>query len=185
MPKLWTDTVDDHRRAVREATIDATAALVARNGLASVTMAEIARTTGIGRATLYKYFPDVDAILLAWHERHILGHLAHLEEIRKNARPGERLRLVLTAYAHMSAHRHDAQAAALHRTEHASAAERRLGNFLREIIVEAVRRQEARADIPAADLAAFCVHALSGAASPSPRAAGRLVTLTLDALRPR
>ena len=39
-------------------------------------MSQIAEQTGIGRATLYKYFPDVEAILLAWHERQVTGHLA-------------------------------------------------------------------------------------------------------------
>jgi AcrR family transcriptional regulator len=53
VPKLWTDTVDEHRRAVRDATLDATARLVAEHGLASVTMSKIATETGIGRATLY------------------------------------------------------------------------------------------------------------------------------------
>ena len=78
MPKLWTETIDAHRRAVRDAALDATAALVAEHGLTSVTMSQIATETGVGRATLYKYFPDVEAILLAWHERQITRHLQHL-----------------------------------------------------------------------------------------------------------
>ncbi|RUV80905.1 TetR/AcrR family transcriptional regulator, partial [Mesorhizobium sp. M5C.F.Ca.IN.020.14.1.1] len=78
MPKLWNETIDAHRRAVRDATLDATAALVAERGLLSVTMAKIAEETGIGRATLYKYFRDVEAILVAWHERQVTGHLEHL-----------------------------------------------------------------------------------------------------------
>ena len=71
MPKLWSETLDDHRRAIRDAALDATAGLVAEHGLASVTMSQIAKDAGIGRATLYKYFPDVEAILIAWHERQI------------------------------------------------------------------------------------------------------------------
>ena len=50
MPKLWSDTVLAHRESVRNATLDAVAALVAQNGLASLTMSDIAQTTGIGRA---------------------------------------------------------------------------------------------------------------------------------------
>jgi AcrR family transcriptional regulator len=45
-------------------------------------MSHIAEKTAIGRATLYKYFPDVDAILLAWHQRHIEQQLSELTEIR-------------------------------------------------------------------------------------------------------
>jgi AcrR family transcriptional regulator len=75
VPKLWNETIEEHRREVRGAILDATVALVAEHGLLSVTMSQIAEETGIGRATLYKYFPDVEAILLAWHEHQINGHL--------------------------------------------------------------------------------------------------------------
>src|SRR5919106_4152703 len=106
MPSLWTDTIESHRREVRDAVLDATASLVARHGLLSVTMSRIAEDTGIGRATLYKYFPDVEAILAAWHERHVSAHLTELLAIRD--RPGsvsERLRAVLEGYASIAARR--------------------------------------------------------------------------------
>src|SRR5436190_23952323 len=100
VPKLWNETIEAHRRAVRDATLDTTAALVAEHGLASVTMSQIASETGIGRATLYKYFPDVEAILVAWHERHVAEHLEHLAKVRDQAGdPGEQLAAVLEAYA--------------------------------------------------------------------------------------
>lgn len=70
-PKLWSETIETHRRAVQDSILDATAALVAEQGLREVTMSEIAEKSGIGRATLYKYFPDVDTMLLAWHERQV------------------------------------------------------------------------------------------------------------------
>ena len=65
---------------VHDATLDTTAALVREHGLASVTMSQIAAAAGIGRATLYKYFPDVEAILVAWHDRLITRHLRLLAE---------------------------------------------------------------------------------------------------------
>ena len=52
MPKLWSETIDAHRREVRDAILDTTAALVAEHGLRAVTMSQIAGQTGIGRATL-------------------------------------------------------------------------------------------------------------------------------------
>src|ERR671926_328215 len=107
VPKLWNETIEAHRRAVRDAILDTTAALVAEHGLRSVTMSQIAEKTGIGRATLYKYFPDVEAILLSWHERQITGHLEHLAEIRDQADgAGERLEAVLEAYALLSRESH-------------------------------------------------------------------------------
>ena len=53
VPKLWTETIEEHRRAVHDATLDTTAALVHEHGLPSVTMSQIAAAAGIGRATLY------------------------------------------------------------------------------------------------------------------------------------
>jgi len=65
---------------------------VAERGLASVTMSQIAAQTGIGRATLYKYFPDVEAILAAWHQRQVARHLNQLARVRdQGGSAGERL----------------------------------------------------------------------------------------------
>ena len=38
MPKLWSETIEEHRRAVHDATLDTTAALVREHGLAAVTL---------------------------------------------------------------------------------------------------------------------------------------------------
>src|ERR671931_1365875 len=103
VPKLWPVTIHAHRREVHDAILDTTAALVAEHGLWSVTMSQIAEATGIGRATLYKYFPDVEAILVAWHERQVTGHLEHLADVRDGAGDaGRRLEAVLEAYALMT-----------------------------------------------------------------------------------
>jgi AcrR family transcriptional regulator len=100
VPRLWTATIDAHRREVHDAILETTAALVARQGLSAVTMASIAEETGIGRATLYKYFRDVEAILVAWHERHVQHHMRCLREVRDRATDaGERLESVLETYA--------------------------------------------------------------------------------------
>ena len=47
MPKLWTETIEEHRRAVHDATLDTTAALVREHGLASVTMSQIAAAAAL------------------------------------------------------------------------------------------------------------------------------------------
>src|SRR5438067_8098301 len=126
MPKLWNQTIEAHRAAVREAILDATWALVAEHGLASVTMSQIAEQTGIGRATLYKYFPDVEAILVAWHERQIHAHLQQLARIGDGvADPRGRLEAVLHAYAEIQHEHHGTELAAhLHRGGHMARAER-------------------------------------------------------------
>jgi AcrR family transcriptional regulator len=187
VPRLWTETIEGHRRAVRDATLDAAAALVAERGLASVTMSEIAERTGIGRATLYKYFPDVEAVLTAWHERQVAGHLEHLTHARDAAASTrERLEAVLIAYATFG-RRHDGSelAASLHRGPHVAAANARLRDFLRDLLAEGAAAGELRNDVPPDELAEFTLSALSAAGDLSSDAAvRRLVTVTLAGLRP-
>jgi len=85
VPRLWDETIEVHRRAVHEAILDTAAALVSERGLLSLTMSKVAEETGIGRATLYKYFPDVGSVLAAWHDRLVTAHLRHLIEARDGA----------------------------------------------------------------------------------------------------
>jgi AcrR family transcriptional regulator len=81
MPRIWADTIDSHRRQVNDAILDATAELIAEQGPLSVAMSAIAERAGIGRATLYKYFPDVESILIAWHTRDFSEHLERLQAL--------------------------------------------------------------------------------------------------------
>ena len=188
MPKLWTDTVEQHRRAVRDAALDATAKLVAEHGLASVSMSKIATETGIGRATLYKYFPDVEAVLIAWHERQVHGHLQQLAWIRDQpAGPGQRLEAVLQAYALMTRQRpHGTDLSALlHRGEHIDHAHQQLTRLIQDLLADAARSGDVRDDIAPDELAAYCLHALAAAgALRSEAAVRRLVAVTLAGLRP-
>ena len=190
MPKLWSDTIEAHRRTVRDATIEATTALVARHGLRAVTMSEIAEATGIGRATLYKYFPDVEAILAAWHDREVTGHLEQLAEVRdRTSGPVERLEAVLRAYASIaqdSRGHHDAElASVLHRDERVSKAEQHLHEMVRSLDADARAAGLVRTDVEPGELATYCLHAISAASRlPSKAAVQRLVTVTLTGLRP-
>ncbi|MDP1702702.1 MAG: TetR/AcrR family transcriptional regulator [Aestuariivirga sp.] len=187
MPKLWNETIDTHRRAVRDATLDTTAALVAEHGLATVTMSQIAKRTGIGRATLYKYFPNVESILIAWHERQITGHLEHLAEIRDQAGDaGEQLEAVLEAYALISRERHNTELAALlHQGEHVARAQHQLCALIRDLLTEGVKTGDLRDDVAPQELASYCLHALTAASNlPSKAAVRRLVKVTLAGLRP-
>lgn len=189
MPRLWTDTIEAHRRAVREATLDTTAALVAEHGLRSVTMSQVAEVTGIGRATLYKYFPDVESILFAWHEREIVGHLGQLADARDHASDaGKRLEAVLEAYAlisHESHGHHDAELVAfLHRDERMARAEHRLRDMVRDLLTDAAATGHVRGDVAPDELASYCLHALAAASRlPSKAAVRRLVAVTLAGLR--
>jgi AcrR family transcriptional regulator len=187
MPKLWTETIHAHRQEVGEAILDTTAALVGKYGLRSVTMSQIAEETGIGRATLYKYYPDVEAILIAWHERHVTAHLEELGRIRSGSgRPGERLQSVLHAFALICQERRRVELAALlHRGEQVTRAEQHLKELLQGLIEECVRVDEVRDDVPPGELANYCIRALTGASGlPSRTAVRRLVEVTFAGLRP-
>ncbi len=191
MPKLWNETIKAHRRDVRDAVLDTTTLLVAEHGLRSVTMSQIAEEASIGRATLYKYFPDVKAILIAWHERQIKIHLEYLVQVRDQAGdPGERLKAVLEAYAlisHESHGHHDTELAAfLHRDEQVSRAQQQLRNMIKNLLTDAIETGDVRDDVAPDELATYCLHALAAAGSlPSKAAVRRLVTVILVGLHPQ
>jgi AcrR family transcriptional regulator len=196
MPRLWNDTIETHRRQVREAILDTTWTLAAERGLAAVTMSEIAEKTGIGRATLYKYFPDVEAILIAWHQRQIARHLALLATARdEHTDPARRLRSVLDTYARIHRRRTEHQRASspghelvtfLHAGDDVAAAHGELHDLFRDVLADAVATGEVRDDVPPAELADYCLSALAAAGTArSDAALGRLVDITLAGLHAR
>ena len=190
VPKLWTETIDAHRTAVRDAALDAMAALVSEHGLVALTMSQIAEQAGIGRATLYKYFPDAQAVLTAWHERQITAHLDQLTAAADPATPAvARLQTVLHVYAHIQHHsnRHHGGelATLLHRSEHVDQAQQRLRDFIQNLIAEAASDGDLRDDVAANELAVYCLHALTAAGTvANQNAADRMVAVTLAGLRP-
>jgi len=190
VPRLWTETIEAHRREVNHAILDITAALVAEHGLRSVTMSQIAEKTGIGRATLYKYFPDVETILVTWHERQVKGHLEGLASARDRAGdPWERLEAVLEAYAVISqqsrGHSDQDLAAFLHRGDQVAGAQQQLQAMIRDLLARAAETGAVRRDVAPDELASYCLHALSAASGlPSKIAVRRLVTVILAGLRP-
>jgi AcrR family transcriptional regulator len=191
VPKLWSETIESHRKEVREAILETTATMVAEGGLRSVAMAKVAETVGIGRATLYKYFPDIDSILMAWHEEHVAHHLDQLAELRDGTgTPLERLRTVLGAYGtiiyQVAREHHGSDLATLvHQGGHVDQAERDLGHLVKGLLDEGVQAGEIRDDVPSRELAQYCIKALGGATSlVSDAAVRRLVAVTIDGLRP-
>ena len=189
VPKLWTETIATHREAVREAILDTAWRLVGERGLAAVTMSQIAEQAGIGRATLYKYFPDVEAILRAWHERQVGEHLAHLAAIREqHSDPAERLHAVLTAYAFISRHRgaHPGDLAAfLHRGTDLEPAQKQLLALITDLLTQAAAAGAVRTDLEPPQLASYTLHALAAAGdSPDEATVHRLVEVVTAGLRP-
>jgi AcrR family transcriptional regulator len=151
-------------------------------------MSQIAAATGIGRATLYKYFPDVEAILMAWHERHIALHLRLLSEARDTAgTPAEQLSAVLEAYALIQHQHHGSEmpVSLLHRGEHVARARQQLQALVADLLATGAQAGEIRSDTAPDELADYCLHALTAAgALPSEAAVRRLLAVTVSGLRP-
>ena len=187
MPKLWKDSLDAHRRDVRQTIVEKTAALVAQHGIRGVTMSQIAEDAGIGRATLYKYFNDVEAILMAWHESHVRSHVVQLTAMAQATGSAvSRLDAVMNAYG-MIVHQHHGTELAplLHQGPHVVNARRELSSLLRQLLLEGAREREVRSDVAADELATYCIHALAAATYlPSKPAVRRLVGLIMASLRP-
>ena len=189
MPRLWSDTIEAHRRDVRQAVMDTTWQLVVDHGLLAVTMSRIAEEVGVGRATLYKYFPDVETILFARHHEHVLNHLARLAALRDQAHdPVDALKAVLTGYAQICRHRQqhgtDELMRLLHRDAEIAPMHRQLDDLIAELIVSAAADSTASpADVAPGELANYCRHALEAASTlTTDEAVDRLVAIVLRGL---
>jgi hypothetical protein len=126
-------------------------------------------------------------MLVAWHERQVARHLVELHEAcdRAGHKASDRLEAVLLAYATLSHEHHGGQlAAALHSREHVAKAHQQLVQLLQKLIREGAAEGELRDDVPAQELAMYCLHALAAAPELSSKAAvRRLVTVTAAGLR--
>lgn len=187
MPKLWTETINAHRHAVRETIMESATKLAMEHGISALTMLQIAEVAGIGRATLYKYFPDIESILAAWHERMVLGHLEQLHKVAGgHGSSTERLHAVLKTYADNAHQSHSAGLAAmLHRGPAVASAHLQLQGLVVNLLEQGVKSGGIRRDIAPKELALFCLHALTAAETLSSKpAVDRLLSVILAGLRP-
>ncbi len=184
MPKLWHDTIEAHRNAVADTIMDRTAAIAAAEGIHALTMARIAQESGIGRATLYKYFKDVEDILLNWHRRQISSHLEDLEQVRlRHESPLKALEAVLLAYAGHTTHRHDASLGRLlHAMPHVGEAHQQLQNFVAELIDQATKAGELTSTSSSVERARYVIAAMKAALPHSRAQLARLVAMILRGL---
>lgn len=185
MPRLWTDTIEAHHEAVREAVLDQASALIAKEGLAALTMSRLAEASGIGRATLYKYFSDLQDVLAAWHERHVAGHLRQLHAAREQTSDSlDALETVLLTYAmSLWKQRGEALAGVLHKLPHVRSARDGLTHFVRELLEAAAKEGRIRTDVSVIELSAYALAAMEAATEcGSAAAVKRLVAMTMQSL---
>lgn len=192
MPRLWSDTVQQHRHDVREAILDKAAALIQARGLPAVTMSQIAKDVGIGRATLYKYFNSVEEVIVAWHERQVTEHLEQLTGAIEREQTGlERLSTLIGAHARALHHHHDPALVLIDPhfpdavNDALTAAQDRIRHLLVTVLTEGASTGVLRTDVPPEELANFVLHSLGAAADlPPADAVDRLVNMVIGALLP-
>jgi AcrR family transcriptional regulator len=74
----WAETLDEHRQAQRDHILTVAFELLRERGMTTMSMSAVAARAGISRATLYHYFPDMDALLSAWIGREIGASVADM-----------------------------------------------------------------------------------------------------------
>lgn len=190
MPKIWSTTIDSHRRQVHDAILDATAELIAEHGPMSVAMSAIAEHAGIGRATLYKYFPDIESILVAWHDRDFAHHHARLQALveadsttlkdvaqfictQRREHPHHHATELVGNLAHTLAEAHSPMG---------NAVEGQVLDALTQLIASLAERNEVRSDRDPDFLARWLLHAAHAPADLDDQAISEMV---VDSLAPR
>ncbi|MEO5922003.1 MAG: TetR/AcrR family transcriptional regulator, partial [Pseudolysinimonas sp.] len=184
MPKLWSATITEHRSAVLDSILDATARLLHERGVTGLTMTALAAAAGVGRATLYKYVSDTGAAIDAWQQREVSQHLIELRAIAERNESATRLLELLEALARIRHHRHHgATGLDLHSESRMAPAEAELRDLFAEVIASEAAAGRARKDIAALELARYAVAAIGAASSmPDMASTRRLVRIIMQSL---
>jgi AcrR family transcriptional regulator len=109
----WEKSLDDHRSRQEERIMHAAGGLLSDGGLSALNMRSLADSAGVSRPTLYKYFPDIDSVLVALADsfaRHSEAELA--AQLAQIDGADAKLRALVSGALHTEDDAHDT--AALH-----------------------------------------------------------------------
>jgi AcrR family transcriptional regulator len=81
MPKVTGGSIDAHRRLTRQRIFTAFSTLLYERGYDAITLAEVAASAGMSRTTMYNYFADKDALVVAFADEETANYVAHLREV--------------------------------------------------------------------------------------------------------
>ncbi|MGW4059220.1 TetR/AcrR family transcriptional regulator [Amycolatopsis sp. NPDC004747] len=162
--------------------LDAARELYAAKGL-DVTMRAVARRAGLGVATLYRHFPDREALAVAAFEHELADCDRLSEEALADPDPWRALRGVVDHAVRARAVTWAIGAESRNRVEPGGARTRAMGNIT-ELVRRAQESGDLRADFSPSDLA-LLVQASDSLAVTSPAAARRLVAYLLQSFSAR
>lgn len=104
MADNWHRARLDHRAQQSDAIASAALSLILEHGASALTMAAIATAAGISRQTLYRYYPDIDAVLVGIAEL-VASHDDHLEtHVLEQGDPAAQLDVLIRTVSHAGGH---------------------------------------------------------------------------------
>lgn len=179
MTDSWERARINHRARQSAAIADAALSLLLEHGASALTMAAVASAAGISRQTLYRYYSDIDAVVVGIAEL-ITSH-DDLLETRVRAQPDPAAQLEVLVHTVAQATGHDNPEVAAVRAALPPAArdvlarhEERVTTLLIAILRDGIACGVFRPDLEAADDAPLI---LGLAAAAGPTNSGRAVTL--------
>ncbi len=104
--ELWHDSLSAHRVRTAERIAGVAMSIIASRGIAGLTMSALADAAGVSRQTLYKYFPDVDAVLAEMAAIGSAGITELADRIDAEDDPREGLRVFVAAILESAAAGH-------------------------------------------------------------------------------
>ncbi|MDX1689712.1 MAG: TetR/AcrR family transcriptional regulator [Acidimicrobiia bacterium] len=78
MPRIRAASIEEHKLRTRSDILEAAGALFSAQGYGGTGLGDIAAIVGIGRTTLYEYFPDKESILVELVEERLPGVVADM-----------------------------------------------------------------------------------------------------------
>ncbi|WP_162942227.1 TetR/AcrR family transcriptional regulator [Desertimonas flava] len=98
MPRVTGGSVAAHRQATRDAIFAAFSSLVYERGYDAVSLADVAAAAGMSRTTMYNYFADKDALVVAFTEAEVTSFTEGLAaDLAGAGTPADRLRVYIAA----------------------------------------------------------------------------------------
>lgn len=80
MPKIIGGSLEEHRERMQERIFAAFSGLLAQRGYDALTLADIAAAAGVARTAMYNYYPDKQALLIAYTAHETGLYVARLQD---------------------------------------------------------------------------------------------------------